>query len=60
MERLSFARKALPFLKQGGFERVLIFKPYDMAPVLWATRKSNVKIGFHSGGTEFFSGLYFF
>lgn len=56
MERLSFARRALPDLRSGGFQRVMIFKPYDLVPVLWATRGSDARVGFYSGGTEFFPG----
>ncbi|CAO0823270.1 hypothetical protein DFAR_3610017 [Desulfarculales bacterium] len=44
MERLSFARQALPGLRGGGFERLLIFKSYDLAPALWAARRE------HAGG----------
>jgi glycosyltransferase involved in cell wall biosynthesis len=59
MERLSFARNAIPSLRQGNFDRILVFKPYDLAPVLWALRGSKAKVGYHSGGTEFYPGFAF-
>ncbi|MBI5523085.1 MAG: glycosyltransferase family 4 protein [Desulfarculus sp.] len=56
MERLSFARQALPDLRAGGFERLLIFKSYDLAPALWAARGRGMRVGFLSGGSEFYPG----
>ncbi|MFH1058309.1 MAG: glycosyltransferase family 4 protein [Pseudomonadota bacterium] len=57
MERLSFARKALPALLEGGFQRIVAFKSYDLAPVLWAGRRSGARVGFISGGSEFYPGF---
>lgn len=56
MERLSFARQALPALRAGGFERFVIFKSYDLAPALWAARRGGARVGFLSGGSEFYPG----
>ncbi len=56
MERLSFARKALPFMLNSGLDRVLVFKSYDLAPALWAGRRMGAKVGFLSGGSEFYPG----
>ncbi len=55
LERLSLARRALPFLRGAG-ERLVVFKPYDLGPALWAARGREVRVGFLSGGTEFFPG----
>lgn len=57
MERISFARNALPSLLDGGFERLLIFKSYDLAPGLWAARRGGMRVGFLSGGSEFYPGF---
>ncbi len=57
MERLSFARRALPELRRRGFERLLVFKPFDLGPALWARRGTRGKVGFLSGGTETYPGL---
>ena len=59
MERFSFARNAVADLRQGDYDRILIFKPYDLAPVLWAARGSKARIGYYSGGTEFYPGFTF-
>ena len=56
MERLSFARQALPALTRSGFDRLLIFKSFDLAPALWAARRGRLKAGFLSGGSEFYPG----
>ncbi|MFZ5587758.1 MAG: glycosyltransferase family 4 protein [Thermodesulfobacteriota bacterium] len=59
MERLSFARRAIPTLLEGGYERVLAFKSYDLAPALWAGRRmgARARVGFLSGGSEFYPGF---
>lgn len=56
-ERLSFARKALPYLRQGCFDVVLINKPYDFF-VLWQLKRSGYAgvTCYNSGGTEFYAG----
>lgn len=58
MERLSFARKAGEALR-GGYDRVILFKTYDIGPVLWALRKDKAKVGYLSGGTEYYPGYAF-
>lgn len=57
MERLSFARQALPALGQGAYERLLVFKSYDLAPALLAARRHGPRVGFLSGGSEFYPGF---
>ena len=57
MERLSFARRAVAGLLEGGYQRVLAFKSYDLAPVLWAGRRCGARIGFLSGGGETYPGF---
>lgn len=58
LERLSLAQRAVPFLRQNG-DRLLIFKPYDLAPALWAARGGRMRLGFLAGGSEFFPGYAF-
>lgn len=57
MERLSFARKAVPWLVEQQFDAVIINKPFDMPAMWWAKLKgcSAVTV-FRSGGTDFFRG----
>lgn len=55
MERLSLASRAVSFLRDNS-DRLLIFKPYDLGPALWATRGQNIKVGFLAGGSEFYPG----
>jgi len=57
MERLSFARHSLGPLVAGGFDAVIVNKPFDF-PILWRARRSGLKAQtlFRSGGTDFFSG----
>ena len=61
MERCSFARKALPHLKDGPYDAVIINKPFDF-PALWWARKRGMRTTnvFSSGGTDFFPGDRFF
>lgn len=56
-ERISFARNAIPCLKAGGFDVVLINKPYDFV-VLNALKYASFPgvTAYNSGGIEFFSG----
>lgn len=56
MERLSFSRKAGPALRGGGYDRIMLFKTYDVGPVLWALRGRSGKVGYLSGGTEYYPG----
>jgi glycosyltransferase involved in cell wall biosynthesis len=55
MERLSMARRAIPFLRANS-DCLLIFKPYDLGPALWAARGSGIRVGFMAGGSEFYPG----
>lgn len=55
MERLSFARHSLGALVRGGYDAVIVNKPFDF-PVLYRARQSGLraKTLFRSGGTDFF------
>ena len=55
-ERLSFARHALPHLLAGGFDAVVVNKPYDF-PALWYARRRGFRgvVALRSGGTEFYA-----
>jgi len=58
MERLSMARRAIPFLRANS-DCLLIFKPYDFGPALWAARRRggrDMRVGFMAGGSEFYPG----
>lgn len=57
MERLSFARHALPALLAGGYDAVVINKPFDF-PALWQARRRGLRAQtvFRSGGREFYCG----
>lgn len=57
MERISFARHALPELKRRGCDRLVVFKSFDLGPALLARRACGAKAGFISGGTESYPGL---
>lgn len=57
MERLSFARRAVGGLLELAPQRILAFKSYDLAPVLWAGRRCGARIGFLSGGGEIYPGF---
>lgn len=61
MERLSFARQAVPYLATEHFDAVVINKPFDM-PALKQARKRGMtaRTVFRSGGTDFFPGDRFF
>jgi len=56
-ERLSFARNAYSYVRNGQFDAVLINKPYDF-PVLWQLKRSGYSAVtcYNSGGTEFYLG----
>lgn len=56
-ERLSFARHAFSYVRDGLFDVVLINKPYDF-PVLWQLKRSAYSgvTCYNSGGTEFYFG----
>lgn len=56
-ERLSFARLALPYVRNGSFDAVLVNKPYDFFILkrLKAGGYGGVTC-YNSGGTEFFFG----
>jgi glycosyltransferase involved in cell wall biosynthesis len=56
-ERLSFARKALAYVRDGRFDVVLINKPYDFFVLKQLKRSGYAGITcYNSGGTEFFMG----
>lgn len=55
LERLSLARFAIPFLRANS-DRLLVFKPYDLGPALWAARGRDMRVGFLAGGSEFYPG----
>ncbi len=56
MERLSFARHSLAHLASGGYDAVVVNKPFDF-PILWQARRKGMKAQtvFRSGGTEFYA-----
>lgn len=56
-ERLSFARNAFSYVRDGGFDAVLINKPYDF-PVLKLLKRAGYRgvTCYNSGGTEFYLG----
>ena len=56
MERISFARNAGPTLRNNGYDRVMLFKTYDVAPGLWYMRGRPGMVGYLSGGTEYYPG----
>ena len=55
MERLSMAQRAVAFLRANS-DCLLIFKPYDLGPALMAARGRTMRVGFLSGGSEFYPG----
>jgi glycosyltransferase involved in cell wall biosynthesis len=57
MERLSFARHSIDALVAGGFDAVIVNKPFDF-PILWRARQKGLTAQtlFRSGGTDFFAG----
>lgn len=57
LERLSFARRAIPAISREEYDRLVVFKPYDLAPSLWVGRRNGTKIGYLSCGTEFYPGF---
>ncbi|WP_333654506.1 glycosyltransferase family 4 protein [Dissulfurispira sp.] len=57
MERLSFGCYARRHLLEGGYDIIVINKPFDFPVMWWAKRKGlNTKVIFRSGGTDFFLG----
>ena len=61
MERVSFAKAALPRLLAENYDAVVVNKPYDF-PALWWARCAGMKAvtAVRSGGTEFYFGDRFF
>jgi len=57
MERSSFARHSIGALVAGGFDAVIVNKPFDF-PILWRARQKGLTAQtlFRSGGTDFFGG----
>lgn len=56
LERLSLAHNAFEELRHGGYDRLVVFKTYDVGPALWAARGGAAKVGYLSGGTEYYPG----
>jgi len=54
MQRVHFARRALPFVKEGGFDLVLALKPYDLVPFSLHGIARSSRVVFRFGGTDFF------
>jgi glycosyltransferase involved in cell wall biosynthesis len=54
MQRLHFARKALPFVRGERFDLVLAFKPYDLVPFAMHGIRNTSRVVFRFGGTDFF------
>lgn len=55
-ERRSLARRAGPHLAAGGFDAIIMGKPYDIPAALKARKKSGAKLCYFSGGGEFMPG----
>jgi len=57
MERLSFARHSLHHLVHGGYDAVIVNKPFDF-PILWYARHRGFsgQTLFRSGGKDFYRG----
>ena len=61
VERLSFAKNAVPWLVEQKFDAIIINKPFDMPALWWARRKGAKAVTvFRSGGTDFFQMDRFF
>ena len=60
-ERLSFARTSLSCLLAGGYDAVVVNKPFDF-PILWRARQRGLRAQtlFRSGGTDFYPGDRYF
>lgn len=57
MERLSFARQAVPWMLAQEFDAIVINKPFDMPAMWWLKRRGAKAVAvFRSGGTDFFQG----
>lgn len=61
MERLSFAKNALPLIVEQNYDAIIINKPYDL-PAMWLGKRRGMrsKVLFRSGGTDFFALDRFF
>jgi len=56
MERLSFAKQAMPWLLRQNFDAVIIVKPFDMPALWWARRRGMKAVTIlASGGVDFFA-----
>ncbi|WP_462137914.1 glycosyltransferase family 4 protein [Candidatus Mycalebacterium sp.] len=57
LERISFAKSALPSLLTGGYDIVIINKPTDFPAMWWAKRNGlKANVVFSSGGRDFYLG----
>ena len=54
IQRLHFAKKALGFVRGGGFDLVLAFKPYDLPLFFLKGIHKTSRVLFRFGGTDFF------
>ncbi len=57
LERISFAKSALPALLTGRYDIVIIHKPTDF-PTMWLAKRKGLKahVVFASGGSDFYLG----
>lgn len=56
-ERLSFAKRAKPFLLAGGYDAVIVNKPYDFPVIAWLKRQGFQGVtAIRSGGTDYYLG----
>lgn len=56
-ERLSFARHAKPLLKAGGYDAVIVNKPYDFPVLSWLKQQGFAGVtAIRSGGTDYYFG----
>lgn len=56
-ERLSFAKRAKPLLLAGGYDAVIVNKPYDFPVIAWLKRQGFKGVtAIRSGGTDYCLG----
>ena len=54
MQRVGFAKRALPYVRDGKFDLVLAFKPYDLVPFRLHGLANHARVLLRFGGTDFF------
>ncbi|MDD3483739.1 glycosyltransferase family 4 protein [Azovibrio restrictus] len=60
-ERLSFARHARPLLLRGGYDAIIVNKPYDFPALRWLRQHGFTGVtALRSGGTDFYWGDRYF